>query len=150
MRFDPKTELELALDRLLPEGVYDFQVVNAEDSVSSKGNEMIKLTIKVFSDGGHDIVIMDYLLSAMARKLRHFAYAVGLGDAYEHGMIDAVHCLGRSGKIELIVEEGKQKPEGGNYPAKNSVKDYIVVKENEGSSVVKQKGIEGLDDDVPF
>jgi hypothetical protein len=49
MRFEPKTEAELARAALIKPGEYDFEVVNATEEISKSGNEMIKLRLKIFA-----------------------------------------------------------------------------------------------------
>lgn len=120
MQFTPKTEAEIQEEGLLPAGTYDFQVTEAEDTISKKGSEMIALKLKVFdSNGGHRI-IRDWLLEAMAFKLRHFCEATGLLKQYESGNLDALSMDGATGKVEIIVKDDP------TYGKQNSVKDYVV------------------------
>jgi hypothetical protein len=125
MRFTPKTEQELQAMSLVEPGQYSFQVVEAQDQVAKSGNEMIKLKLKIWDNAGRERLIFDYVLEAMAFKLRHFCDATGLTEKYESGELRASDCPGKAGKLELALEQGKQKPEGGYYPDKNTVKDYI-------------------------
>lgn len=149
MRFTPKTEQELQAMSLVEPGQYPFEVVEALDQVAKSGNEMIKLKLKIWDNAGRERVIFDYVLEAMAFKLRHFCDATGLTQKYEAGELTASDCPGKSGKLDLALEPGKQKPEGGYYSDKNSVKDYV---KSEG---VVAKPVELKDDfdtsaDLPF
>lgn len=119
MQFKSKTDAEIEMANLLPAGTYDFQVVSAEDTVSKKGNDMIALELIVFGDRGEKFEIKDWLLEAMAYKLKHFCYAVGLGDKYEDGSLTAYDCERRTGRVQLDVE-----PATGKFFAKNTVADY--------------------------
>ena len=103
---------------LLPAGEYPFEVLEAEDAVSQKGNEMIKLKINAFGPkyGKH---VYDYLLEKMAFKLRHFCETVGIADQYARGKIDTTGLLGRSGRVILAIEERE------GYEPRNVVKDYV-------------------------
>lgn len=113
----PKTEEELDMDRLLPKGTYDFEIVKAEEKTSKKGHEMIDANLKVYHGEGFQFV-RDFLMEAMPHKLRHFAETVGVLDAYESGSLQASDIVGRSGKVRIDIEPA------GEYPAKNVVKDY--------------------------
>lgn len=130
MKITPKKEEELNNFSLFNEGIYNFEVLSAEDTVSKSGNEMIKLKIRVSKPDYSTTIIFDYLLEAIAYKIRHFAYAIGIGELYEKGNIDAIHCIGKIGQLELGIQQGQPNPNGGYYQDKNIVKDYIAeVKE---------------------
>jgi hypothetical protein len=118
MRFTPKNEEELAIEGLLPEGVYDFEVLEATDRVSKKGNEMIEVRLKVYDLNGGFRFITDYLLEAYLPKLYSFAKATGTLKAYDAGEFTAYDCQGRSGKVQVKVVPA------GEFPAKNEVKTY--------------------------
>ena len=129
MRFTPKSKEELEFENLLPKGEYDFEVVKAEDAVSKKGNEMIKLNLKVFNGDGFQFVT-DYLMEAMAFKLRHFFETVGMIASYEAGTVDAADLVGCAGKVRIDIE-----PASGDYASKNVVKDYVSkAKKDAGKS----------------
>lgn len=164
MRFQPKSEKEIAQGALLAPGQYDFDVLKAADETSSNGNEMIHLTLKFYGPEGTTIV-HDYLLEKVAYKLRHFAYAVGLGIKYEAGTLEAIDCEDRSGKAALRIVEDK----AGKYPPKNDVQDYITPEDYQDqkdavqTAVMKQNGAAKKepaiqraehkplnDDDIPF
>ena len=144
MNFNPKTEQEIQSMGLIEEGSYPFEVIESQDRLSKSGNEMIELKLKIWDSLGRERQCFDYLLEAMAFKLRHFCEAVGLLDKYEAGNLQAGDCIGRSGTLELTIQAGKQKPEGGYYPDKNSVKDYI---KKESSTTTDDTM---LNDEVPF
>ncbi len=136
MKYTPRTEKELDEANLLPEGNYTATVTEAEDTVSSKGNEMIALTLTIYEQSGEQRKILDWILEAMPWKLRHFCEATGLD--YESGEVKAADCMGKSVTVELKVEPKTEK-----YRAKNSVKDYTPVE-----VPVEQQA--GKDDDLPF
>jgi len=154
MRFTPKTEEEIQRSSLVDPGVYDFVVVAAKDKTSKSGRDMIEIQIKIWDISGIEHILFDYLLEAMAHKLRHFAEATGLIDKYDFGHLTAEDCLGKIGKAEIIIQDGQPKPEGGIYPHKNSVKDYLktsptdVISVKNKSSQDKDDGF--LSDDLPF
>lgn len=121
MRITPKSQEEIDLEGLLEKGVYDFEVLKAEDKVSKKGNEMIHVKLKVFHEDGFQFVD-DWLMEAMSYKLRHFCETANLLDRYESGELAAEDCIGRSGRVKIDIEPA------GEYPAKNVVKDYGEAK----------------------
>jgi hypothetical protein len=123
----PKTEEELDMDRLLPKGTYDFEIVKAEEKTSKKGNDMIDANLKVFHGDGFQFV-RDFLMEAMPHKLRHFAETVGILEAYDAGQLVANELVGLSGKVRIDIEPA------GEYPAKNVVKDYGEKKKSEASA----------------
>jgi hypothetical protein len=127
MRFQPKTEEELQAENLFPDGEYDFEVVEAEEAKSRKGSDMIKINMKVYGPNGRQQFVRDYLLEAMAYKLRHFCEATGLLPDYEAGTLTDAKVNGRSGRVKLVTESGRKNPTtGADYPARNAVKDYVT------------------------
>lgn len=128
MKFQPKTEEDLKRDSLLGTGVYDFEVMEAKDAVSKKGNDMIALKLRVFSNDQGERVIRDWLMPSMGFKLRHFAETTGLIGAYDAGTLSAEDCQGRSGRVSLIIKEDDQ------YGPQNSVKDYEKAKATEAKA----------------
>lgn len=121
MQFKPMSASDIAKQALIAEGTYDFEVVGAEDKISSKGNPMIVAKLKLYLPSGHERLLKDYLMEAMAFKLRHFCYATGLGDKYESGEFTAGDCVGRAGKVRIVQREAR-----GDFGPQNEVKDYIV------------------------
>ena len=52
MELKPKSRDEIAREKLLKPGIYNFEVMCAEETTSRAGNAMIKLKVRVFHDGG--------------------------------------------------------------------------------------------------
>jgi len=148
MRFTPKSESEIQRSNLIDAGVYNFQVIAAKDTVSKNGNEMIELQLNVWDMNGREHFIYDYLLEAMSFKLRHFAESTGLLGRYEAGELVANDCIGKSGNVEISIQAGRPNPNGGTYPDKNSVKDYIVKSESDKPICIDD--IPFNDDSIPF
>ena len=146
MNFTPKTEQELQELSLLEPGIYQFQVTIASDETSKNGNDMIKLGLTVFDRRGNTHLMYDYLLEAMAFKLRKFCAISGLLQKYNNGQLSAHDCVGKQGAVQLIVQPGQPKSDGGNYPSKNSVKDYV----ESSTPVVPQSVLDSVEEDVPF
>lgn len=141
MKFTPKTEKEILYEGLIPDKtVCDFEVVAATDAISkASGAEMIALKLKVFHNEGFKLVD-DYLVAAMARKVRHFCEMAKLVDVYEGGTLTAEHCKGVCGKVTIAIED---KEDG--YPPKNKVGDYYVPKKAAAPAAAAPST-----DDVPF
>lgn len=127
MHFKPKTENDIARERLRPDGEYPFTVYSAIEKVSKAGNPMIVVELDVFDPMGNQFSVTDYLMESMAFKLRHFCYGIGLSAEYDNGTLEAAAIVGRSGSLKLSFQEAN-----GNFPPKNVVKDYI--KEPSGSA----------------
>ncbi len=120
MQFSTKTENELDTEFLIPAGTTcDFEVVEAAEKVSAKGNDMIALQLKVWH-ADRDYRVRDWLLSSMGHKLLHFCEATGLTPQYAAGTLTKTDCLGKTGKLVVSLEEGKN-----GYAAQNKVDDYI-------------------------
>lgn len=142
MKVTPKTDKQISEANLMPGGIYDFEIGTATDEVSKSGNEMIKVDLTVFDAQGNKRFIFDYLLDAVAFKIKHAAEACGLLDKYEAGLIVAEDFIGKSGKVKIKI----QKDKTGQYADKNVVADYVVDKDpKETKSVTKE-----LDDSIPF
>jgi len=152
MRFDPKSEKEVAEAGLLPLGNYDFEVVAAEEKRSEKGNDMIELRARVYDNDGQGRTIFDYLVhtDGGAYKVRHFAYAVGMGVEYEKGELRADRLVGATGKARVFIKKDKTK----QYPDKNSISDYLPPTGNGAASHATagdpRPAAPPFDDDIPF
>lgn len=134
MRFTPKSEKEVSQFDVFDPGIYDFEVIKAVEEVSKNGNDMIHLVLKVFGRGiDESTLVHDYIMEAVAFKLRHFAYAVGLDDEYDSGILEADDCLNRSGKVVLRIKQDK------GYAPKNEVKDYVVPENYEQERAASSK-----------
>lgn len=150
MRFEPKTEKQIAEEGLIPDGtVCDFEVVEAEDAVSKAGNEMIAVKLKVWRPSGGTTILRDWLVSTLQRKILDFAKATGMADAYHAGTFDASDLIGKAGKLKVKVENSP------DYGAQNKVSYYVA-----GDAPKREPAMAGgggrkpaksdLDDDIPF
>lgn len=150
MRFTAKTQKQLDEEKLLPDGIYDFQVSSAAEKISKSGNEMIEIWLRVYKPDGTFIQIRDFLMEAMQHKLLHICEALGLQDKYASGTLsDKDFVEGMSGKLKL----GIKKDTTGNYSDQNSVKDYIVgekanIPQDALSKTLDEK--DDLEDQIPF
>lgn len=149
MRFEPKTEKQLAEEGMLPaDTICDFEVVEAKDTTSKAGNEMIALQLKVWRPNGSTMLMRDWLVSNMQGKVLGFAKSVGMRAAYDAGEFHAEDLVGKCGKVKLGIE-----PAQGDYPARNRVASYV---NGEGRAQPPKPGTRGGGkspadlDEIPF
>lgn len=121
MRFDSKDPSKF--NSVLAKGTYDFEVVKAEEKVSSKGNEMIALTLKCFHQD-QSVLVNDWLVSmdSMIPKIFSFCSATGIEAEYHAGELTAELCAGLAGKVKLDIEPNAE------FGDKNVVKGYVAEK----------------------
>lgn len=145
---NPLNAKQLKEGDLIPKGVYSFEVVNAEEAVSKSGNDMIKITLKIWMENGRERMIDDYLLEALEFKLGHFAETTGLLDQYNNKVLNAMDCIGKTGLVKIIIKSDKS----GVYPDKNSVIDYVIDKPGSLLMPIKPeiKKENFISDDLPF
>lgn len=146
MRFNPKSneelEKEAAAHGPFKPGIYDFDFIEAVDDISKAGNDMISVKIKVYDEQGATRTIRDWLLEAMAHKLKHACETCGLGREYENGEIEAADFLNRSGKVKIGIKDKF-----------NNVVDYIP--DTSAPKVAAKKATTNKpafddDDSIPF
>ena len=147
--FTPLSDEELDMINLMDEGIYDFEVVKCTAKTSKSGNQMAELQLKVWGIDARVHIIYDYLVFSTVplciRKVSHFCNTVGLQDAYKAGQLTS-DLQGYSGKVEIGIEDERPNPNGGNYPKKNYVIDYI---KNDGSKP-RETAPDPFNDDLPF
>ncbi len=99
-----KEEAESSKSNLFDPGVYDFEVIEAEEKTSTKGNEMFAVVLQVtINDLGETAKLRDWILldGPMAWKLREFTCdCLGMEKQYASGQLDAEDIVGRFGKVE--------------------------------------------------
>lgn len=147
MRFEPKTEAEVASGDLWQPGTYDFEISEATEEVSKAGNEMIKLKLLIYNEDGNRRVVFDYLMEKVPYKLRHCAVACGLQNKYESGVLTADDLIGHAGRCKISIRKDKT----GQYPDQNQIADYLV--EEPRASQKRQSApvvAADLDDEIPF
>jgi len=151
MNFKPKSEQECG--RLLPEGIFDFEIMDAKEKVSKSGNDMIELKLAIWEGESISCYLFDYLLESVAYKLRHCAEACGLLEQYEAGTLQAGKLIGKTGRVKISIQKDKTD----QYPDKNNIKDYLT---KDKSASVPAKDIQPTifsdgspvpsEDDLPF
>jgi len=143
LTFVPKNEEDL--QTLLTVGIGSFEVSKAIAKPDKNGKPMIKLILKVWDESGQEGIIFDYLMlnehKFSLRKIRHFCYAIGIGNLYEDGKLNASDCEGKFGKLQIGIQKDKE----GNYPDKNNVRDYIYLQKSPNNDIPSD-----LNDDIPW
>lgn len=144
--FETYTDEQIGGMNLIPEGMYDFQVVKCEDKVSQSGNSMLKLQLKIWDNEGRERTVFDYLVSTAnwAWKVKHFFESIDAMNIYEQKKVDESSIRDRCGKLNLIINEQKKGDYAGTK--QNSVKDYL---KSEHSLKTDTKN-DPFNDDVPF
>lgn len=139
MKVTPRTEEEIKYLNMLPEGEYNFLVIDAIEKVSKSGNEMIHLIIKI-TKNNKNYQIHDYLMDTekMSFKLRHCCESLGILSKYELGEVSSKDFIDKKGSAKIIISVDKN----GVYDSKNTVKDYLVSN--------KDGNADFFNDEVPF
>lgn len=148
MRFQPKTEKEVAEAGLLAKGTYDFEVTEASEKQSKAGNDMVELIVAVYDAEGRSRKIFDWLVDSdgSAYKIRHFAESTDMLAQYEKGELRSMDMVGKTGKCAVIIKKDKT----GEYPDKNAIADYIKGNGSLAAQPPAPKTPELVDDDIPF
>lgn len=126
---------------LLPPGQYDAVIMSAEDKVSTKGNEMLELQLRVFDAQGQEFGVQDFLTATprMQWKIRHLCESAHVD--YEREDLPASEFEGRNVRIDVVVETNPK------YGPQNRVADYLP--RSNGATVVPVRH-EPEDADIPF
>jgi len=152
MNFTPKTEQQIKEDMLLPKDNYSFEVIEAVNKKSKKGNDMIELKVLIYPKNpeASPRQMNDYLMEKMMFKLKHFCDETGLQAKYTAGTLTSDDCVGKTGKCQIIIQED----ETGQYGPKNSIRDYGAAKKQDIGGPIPEAGSskkeEMAKDDIPF
>ena len=150
MKFAPKSSEELALDGLFPAGKYPFEVIKSEDAVSKSGNEMVKLSLKVYGQGERVTTVFEYLMASNQQRLSQFCTFTGLAAKYEAGELEASDCEGRQGWVCVKIQPAKD-----GYDPRNVVNYYCPKPEGTvagapAGRIAVNSGALASDDEIPF
>lgn len=121
MEFNPEDGARRSGFELLPAGIYDIEVLEAEERVSQKGNQMVALTLTASHPEGYESRVWDYLVSTPAAvfKIRMFCEAADLMKQFDSGRLQATDCIGRRLAARIGVEPGRD-----GYSDRNTIIDY--------------------------
>jgi hypothetical protein len=148
LKFPALSESELGRVNLIEPGIYKFKVDRAIDKISSNGNEMISMMLKIFLSNEKTFSIWDNLVvhENMLFKIRHFCNTTEQLDVYQKGILSANDCIGKFGYCEIGCATDKRSNQ-----ERNIVIDYIKTEVNNLQNMTipsKQKDFE--DDEIPF
>lgn len=152
MNFEPQTEKAIDDELELADGVYDFEVISAEDTTSKAGNEMIAVVLRVFAADGSTRQVRDWLLPAPAlskKKLVRFCRSVGIEDKYENGTLTGEDCQGMAGRVAI------KRKDNGQYGMQPTVETYemsgsLPSKTPKPASAGQASAAEPAPEDCPF
>jgi hypothetical protein len=114
-------------DETLPEGVYDFMVVDATERESQKkadgtgGNPMIELEMMIKGPSGKNALrVFDHLVFTPKSFWKIDAFRLATGEKLVEGQtvsFEAEDCIDRAGKVWLTVEsyQGRDRNRVGEY-----------------------------------
>ena len=128
IRYNPKAGL-------LPDGEYDATIVSAIDKISTNGNEMIELLVRVYAGGNQAVEIKDWAMDALPWKLRHLCRAVN--HDFESGELSPGELLEQNIRVKVATEKSDK------YGEQNRIADYLGPASTNGPSAV-------ADSDIPF
>lgn len=140
--YTPLTDKQIEEARQpLKEGIYDFEVMSAENKVSKSGYQMIQLKHKIWTQEGKIVTFSDWLvaLDSMIWKVKHFWESVGKPELYEQGVPHGKDYVGYAGKLVIGLRKNKEGEQA------LQVIDYVSKSDPRAA---KLNDIP--DDDIPF
>ena len=123
MVFEPKNEKQLAENKPLHAGVFQFTILQAWEKTSQAGNPMFELKVEITNGNGISRTLPDYLLpkGVSAEKLLQCAIACGLRAEYDSGSLPADAFIGKRGRLRLGIEKRK------GFPDRNVIEGYLAA-----------------------
>lgn len=118
---EPKNEKQLAENRPLHAGVFQFEILQAWEKTSAAGNPMFELKVQVTNGNGVSRTLADYLLprGIRAEKLLRCCVACKLREKYDGGSVAPDDFVGKRGRLRLGIEKKK------GFPDRNVIEDYL-------------------------
>jgi hypothetical protein len=136
---------------LLPKGVYPFYVRNAEETTSTQGNPLIKLTLQV--NGTFTVFDNLTFVENSYWKIDQFRVATGevLGKPGSDMSLEPDDCIQRRGQVSIDIDEFPK----GSGRKRNIVAEYINPATNgtmpaPGSGPGTGPKARSEPDDIPF
>lgn len=143
MKWDPDS---VKKDWLIPDGQYDFEVIESEDGTDQwKGEPQIFLKFRVFLDNGGTVIIAQYIKQVAAFLVDQLARSVGgLDDQADAGEVMAEDLLNKSGRGYV----GRRTLQNGNV--RNEFKRFLAPSDDQGKNLQEDIKKAEKDDDIPF
>lgn len=123
MTFEPKNKKQLADNKPLHSGVFNFEILEAWEKTSQAGNPMFELKVQISNGNGVSRTLADYLLpkGVRAEKLLHCCIACGIREKYDSGSLAPDDFVSRRGRLRLGLEKKK------GFPERNVIEDYLAA-----------------------
>lgn len=142
------------LPRFVESGDYLLTVIEANETVSTSGSEMIKLKLEV---EGHSVHLFDYLVAAESSFWRIDTFLKAIGESVVEGQeveLFAAALEGRQGYAHLRVEEYEGRK---NNKVEMWLTGNVTLHPSKGSSLTARRAnpkktaqAQPKDSDVPF
>lgn len=138
---------------VVPEGDYDFKIVDFQRAKAKSGANMAHLTMRVESDKGASL-IHEYIVltSSQEWKISAFFRAIGQKKRGERVAMDWSKVNGAKGRAHVIVDKFTRND--GSEGESNKISRYIDFAQANESAIKFGDSIQGTlmtdDDDLPF
>lgn len=167
MDFTPLTQEEIQTENqkrfgLLSEGVYDFRIIKAEETISKKGKEagltspnqiVLSLQIMTLDGEGNEIsrIIRDYIGHEFIDKLWNVCECLGMLDKYKSGRLLPEDFENQMGLAKIIIRKDKTGQYGDSNWVKNYEKKRQFISPPPTPEMVAEGGFSArVDDEIPF
>ena len=135
------------LPRFVPNGDYLVTVIEASETLSKAGDDMIKLKLEV---EGHGVHLYDYLVATESSFWKIDTFRKAIGDRVVEGEeveLTAAALEGRQGHARLRIEEYQGKK---NNKVELWITDRVPTATAKTTPPATVQAQPKVDDDVPF
>ena len=154
MIFDPV--ITDSCHKSLVNGICSFEISEAQDKVSSNGNQMTVFKLKVTDQNNTSGFIWDNIAWILNWKIGQLLQSLAMEDRIQSGDVPSASLIGKTGKCFLFWKKGS-----GGYPDKLAVKYYVSAKASDdvlvtadslldSAQAISDQPSEEMNDDVPF
>lgn len=144
MKFNPNVE---PTHPSLAEGEAQFIIEEATDKLSSNGNQMTTLKLKIRDCNGSEGILWDNIAWILNWKIQQLFYSIGMHEEFATGDVPTHALVNKKGKCFLDWAKGEK-----GYPDKLKVKFYInpdkAGETNVSTSLPESHA--DFDDEIPF
>jgi len=139
--FTPQTEVEIAMEGLLPKGTYQAEIKESKTKVSSNGNHGINLVLTAYDNETHKE--STFFCWLYPKLLKHLCDVTGNDESYKTGKIDP--NIFKNLLVTAILDVQTYINNKGESVTKNCVIDFISK-----DLLTTAPSSAMADDDVPF